>query len=146
MEVTLAQWEKITMTQENASPADDADMSEFQDMIHNADAATLRELARHTNAMAAALEVQQGLQAPDKLFSQAFSNLEGTISDIEGLINAVQVVVAQGYAAMNISDPDERANRRATIVVLDALEAKIKLVVDEGEAVHQAWVGERRSA
>ena len=146
MEVTLAQWEKITMTQENASRAVDADLSEFQDIINQADAATLRELAKHTNAMATALEVQQRLQAPAETVFQSFGKLEGTITESEGLIYAVQMLVSNGYAAMAIQDPFEVANRRATLVVLDALEDKLKLAVEQMEAAHQAWAGERRAA
>ena len=134
------------MTQENASRAVDTDLSEFKDIINQADAATLRELARHTNAMATELEVQQRLQAPAHPYFESFSNLEGTIADAEGMISAVQMLVNNGYLAMDLENRNEYDTRRATVAVLDALEAKIKLASEQGQAVHQAWAGERRAA
>ena len=118
----------------------------FAKIVATSDAPVLRLLAKRIDEMALELEIKQRQQATARPFRESFTELEGTITESEGLIYAVQMLVSNGYAAMAIQDPYEVANRRATLVVLDALEAKLKLAVEQVEAVHRAWVREKRSA
>ena len=117
----------------------------FAKIVASSSAPVLRQLAKKINGMATELEVQERLQAPARPFQQAFSDLEGTICDSEGLIYATQLLVEDGYVTLPIEDLHQAAARQATLVVLYELKTKLKLAVDQAAAVHQAWVGERRS-